>query len=306
MSWDGYSLILVDLETWHLKHPERGIIEAHIGPAVLLSEIDPGFPVDESESAPAPVDSDEQASTADEKLKEYVLDDIKRHVLVLVDGQPVARLKTLKNARVSLAPENTDKLQNGKFTEPIPVLQGPLLKLESNAVDSWVRTIVYKEQGSPGVDLDPPTGSQAARRFAAMAASPWKRVIYPLAGGLSKGGWALGVLIVGPFVVRFISQIITWIVERLPDFEIPWPNWSIPWPDITIPWPEWNLPRLDLPTIDIPPWLEFLLEYSKVWVPMIIGLFIGMIAVRRYRKSRELKKKWQRESEAGDEQRTPS
>lgn len=154
MSWDGYSLILVDLETWHLKHPERGIIEAHIGPAVLLSEIDPGFPVDESELAPAPVDSDEPASTADEKLKEYGLDDIKRHVLVLVDGQPVARLKTLKNARVSLAPENTDKLQNGKFTEPVPGLQGPLLKLESNAVDSWVRTIVYKEQGSPGVDLD--------------------------------------------------------------------------------------------------------------------------------------------------------
>ncbi len=293
----------MDMETWKLEHPERGLIEVHIGPSALLAEIDPGFPVEETDEFPEPP---EPESKADQHLRDVGLDDIKRHVLVTVNGEPVSRVKTLKNVRVSLKHENAVKLKDSEFSEPVPALQPPMLKLESNALDSWVRTIVYKETGKPGVDLDPPAGSRAAKRFAAMAASPWKRVVYPLGAGLSKGGWALGIIIVGPFVLGLLGRIVSWIRERLPEFHVPWPNWSIPWPDFDIPWPNWNLPSLNLPAIEVPGWLEFVLEYSKVWVPVLIGLAIGALAVRRYRKSRELKQQWKRDAEDRDSGGTPS
>lgn len=268
------------METWNLQHPEHGLIEVHIGSASGLLEVDPGFPQDE-EAPSVPVDEDVP------HLKDIGLDGVERRVLITVEGHPVARLKTLKNVTVPLSAKTIENLKDGEFWDPVVVLAKPVLKLESNALDSWIRTIVFKDKGQPGVELDPPEGSKAAQRYEEMATSPWKRVLYPLGAGLGKSGWAIGVLLLGPIIVNFLKRIISWISERLPDLSIPWPDWSIPWPDINIPWPDWSLPSFDIPV-----WVEFLLQYSKVWIPILIGIVLGVAAVRRHRRSRAMKNNW--------------
>lgn len=271
------------VETWRLEHPDRGLIEVHVGPAARLAELDPGFPVGEKEAVTrdAADEDDEETRELKGKLRKLGLDDVPRRILVTLDGRPMARLKDLANAKISCKDKHLEGLENGKFTESLPAFEAPRLKIESNFLDSWVRTIIFQDEGQPGVELDPPQGSRAADRYAAMAASPWKRVVYPLLAGLSKGGWALGIIFLGPLIAAIIGPLIAWLRSLLPDWEI-----DIPWPDID--WPDWRLPAIELPG-----WVEFLAEYSRVWVPVLIGLVIGAIAVRRYRKSREAKRAWQ-------------
>lgn len=150
-----------------------------------------------------------------------------------------------------------------------------MLTLESNTLDSWMRTIVFKDKGQPGVELDPPEGSKAAKRYEEMATSRWKRVLYPLWSGLGKSGWAIGVLVLSPIIASILKKIFSWISERLAAVTIPWPNWN-------------------LPSADIPVWVEFLLAYSKVWIPILIGLVFAVVAVRPHRRSQAVKNNWEK------------
>lgn len=70
--------------------------------------------------------------------------------------------------------------------------------------------------------------------------------------------------------IQLLDPVIAWIRERLPDREI-----AILWPDIMAP-----------------EWVIFLLAYSKVWIPVLLGLAVGAIALRRHRKSQKLKRRW--------------
>lgn len=279
------------VETWRLDHPEQGTIEVHIGPALVLQELDPGFPLEEGEA------EDSQDEELEKQLQKLGLGDVPQQVLITIDGLPVARLKNLNNARVSLQEKHTSQLKFGEHTNLVAAFDQPRLQLDSNFISTWMRTIVFKAEGDPGVELDPPEGSQAAKRYAAMAASPWKRVVFPLTAGLGKGGSALAIIVLGPLIVALIGRIIAWIRELLPEWEfsIPWPEVNIPWPDIDLSWPQWSLPAFDPPD-----WLLFLVEYSKVWIPVFLGIVLGGMAVRRYRKSRETKLRWkQRHQEIG-------
>lgn len=207
---------------------------------------------------------------------------MERRVLITVEGQPVARLKTLKNVTVPLSGKTRDNLNDGEFWDPVVVWEKPVLKLESNALDSWMRTIVFKDKGQPGVELNPPEGSKAAKRYAEMATSPWKRWLYPLRSGLGKSGWAIGVLVLSPIIASPLKKIFSWISERLAAV-------TIPWPDINIAWPEWNLPSAEIPV-----WVEFLLAYSKVWIPIAIAAVFAVVAVRRHRRSQAVKNSWEK------------
>ena len=92
----------------------------------------------------------------------------------------------------------------------------------------------------------------------------------------------------GPIISRILSRL-------LPDWELP----DIDLPDIALPVPE--LPQIELPVpnidlnidIDLPDWLVFLMDYSKVWVPIIIAIVVGIQAVRNAKKSEEKKQQWQ-------------
>ena len=110
-------------------------------------------------------------------------------------------------------------------------------------------------------------------------------------------------IVLGPLV----SKLISWLLSFLPDWDItiPWPDInlpSIPWPDInlpSIPWPEINLPSIPWPDWHMPEWMEpilrvveFMADYSKVWVPVVIGIAVGLMAVKNNKKSKERKAKW--------------
>ena len=151
------------------------------------------------------------------------------------------------------------------------------------------------------VHSDPPPGTEAEARLAGIAASPWKRVLYPIAGGVGKSGWAIAMIVLIPILGRLINPVIDWISERMPDVDIPWPDISLP----SIPWPDITLPSINLPEVDLPGWVEFLLEYSKVWIPLLIGVALAMVAVRHSRKSRRIKQEWEAQraaDEAGEDE----
>lgn len=138
------------------------------------------------------------------------------------------------------------------------------------------------------VNFDPPAGSKAEKRLEEMEASPFKRWLYPVIGGVGKGGWTLVALVLLPMLGRL-----------LPDWHLP----DIPWPEINLPsinWPEINLSDINLPEFHLPGWLDpvlpvldFLAEYSKVWVPAVVGIVVGILAVRNNRKSKERKAEWE-------------
>ncbi|MGO1952266.1 MAG: hypothetical protein ACTH0Z_06675, partial [Corynebacterium casei] len=148
--------------------------------------------------------------------------------------------------------------------------------------------------------FDPPAGSRGEKRREAMESSTLKRVGFPILAGLGKGGWAIAVIILAPLVSRFVQ----WLLSFLPDFDINLP--SLPdFPQIELPNP--NLPQIQLPTpninIDInlpelPAWVELLLDYSKIWVPILIGIVVGLLALRNYKKSEETKRAWQEKQRA--------
>ena len=117
-----------------------------------------------------------------------------------------------------------------------------------------------------------------------------------MAEGLGKGGWALAVLVLGPIVSRFIS----WLLGFVPDWDLPdLPDWQLPHmdlpvpslPDFNLPLPDIDLPELNLP--EMPEWALWLLEYSKIWVPVVVGIVIGVVALRNHRRSEREKAAWQ-------------
>ena len=222
-------------------------------------------------------------------------------ILVRQDDRVIARMRNLQNVRISL-----DKVSKsvvaGKYGYEMAGSE-PFLKLQKNFTGAHLNEVIVRTRGET-VKFDPPAGSPAEKREQAMEESPTKRWLYPLASGLGKGGWALVVLVIGPMVSRLIDAIWGLIEPHLPDWGLP----SIPWPHLdfpeihlpSIPWPHINWPHIDLPDWHMPGWLEpifhligIAMEYSKIWVPVLIGIFIGISSVRRNKKSHQAKKKWE-------------
>ncbi|MEJ6550330.1 hypothetical protein PQI66_12325 [Corynebacterium sp. USCH3] len=264
-------------ETWTITHPSLGRIEVSTGTGDELRALDPDFPRDRK-------DRQGKQSSASPRL------------LVRVEGTVVARKKSLSNTKIDLSEKTLDdpgkRPDAGEFGHQEAVLK-PFLEIESNWADSWIRTVTVRVRDSV-VLLDAPAGSRAAKRQEAMERSAFKRWLYPLLGGIGKGGWALGIIILGPLVVGLLRRLWQWLSEYLPDWEINLP--SIPWPDITLPsisLPSIPWPDLTLPNWDAPWWVGFLAEYSKVWVPVLIGVGIGIVAIRNHRRSERTKREWE-------------
>lgn len=204
---------------------------------------------------------------------------------LLRDGVTVARARQISDKTYSITADPPDP---GTHGPAIPSASGPRVRVRTNLVDTAVRQVVFRE-GRDVVHFDPPPGSPAEARLEAIASSPWKRVVYPVAAGVGRSGWAIAVIVLLPLLGRLLDPVWAWIAERVPDVDIPWPDISLP----SIPWPDIDLPSIDLPAISIPGWLEFLLEYSKVWVPLVAGVALAVLAVRHSRRSREIKRRWE-------------
>lgn len=236
-------------------------------------------------------------------------------VVVLQQGVPVYRERSLSQRKVRLAPTGRapKRMVDGEFSDVLGpgVSAAPaMLKLDTAAFDRYLIQVGVKTKDS-FIFFDPPAGTPAAKRAAKMEASPVRRWLYPLLGGLGKSGWAIFAFLVVPILGKIVAALLVPIIEFLqrliPEInwpEIPWPQIrlpKIPWPDInwpTIPWPQINLPSL--PTLpELPDWLVWLLDHPKFWVPIVVGIVVGIIAVRNARRSQKEKLHWQQQKMAG-------
>lgn len=155
------------------------------------------------------------------------------------------------------------------------------------------------------VPFTPPPGTPAAHRHKDFNDTPWKALAFPILSGMGQSAWAIGIFLFLAVIGPIVSRILNWLIDLLPDWElprinIPWPDWHlprihIPWPDwhFHIPWPDWHLPSWM--HFDIPDWLEFLLEHPKFWLPIFVALYFG---IRQWRKFRTLKKEQEANGEA--------
>lgn len=267
------------METWSLHHPDYGLIEVRAGFDPEFRAIDPHWPGDKDAGT---------ALTADSSLVERAQLRLKNpptRVEVLVDGRVQHRFDQLESDRVALFNEKptVDELR------PMVSLgvdrKEPHLRITASPFKEILQ-IDFRE-GDTVVEFDPPEGSRGGKRREAMQSSELKRTVIPMLEGLGKGGWALLVLLLGPLLARL-----------LPDWEIPEIN--VPTPpkmDLPVPQlPEMDLPTLDLsvslPTIDLPDWAKVIAEYSNIWVPVVMGVAVGVIALRNHRKSEAQKHEW--------------
>lgn len=248
-------------ETWRLDHPDAGRYEVVVGAATALNARDPDFPA---------------------------RDDDRPGTLVLRDGEPIARITTVGAHRVDAAAEPL-----GPDAEPTKQMHHagrPRIDLRTGGLsEQVVRQVRYRGDGYVA-DFDPPPGSSAEARLNAIAASPWKRVVYPLLGGVGKAGWAIVVLVLGPLVSRLLEPVFRWLGSLLPDVDLP-----------AIPLPSIPLPDVDLPRFDAPAWVDAVLDTAKIWSPLLIGLAAGVLAVRAARASRRTREAWARRRTDGSD-----
>lgn len=279
------------METWTLDHPEAGKLEVTVGPDVEFAEAYEDWPQEPSEQ-------EYNALDANMPLKERIRAFINNppiRVQVCLDSEVLGRYTSLSSARVALKQIDTDALHGFDAVNRTK----PHLKLHANALDELLEVTYHN--GKEVIEFEPPAGSRGARRREAMEQSPVKRVTYPLLAGLGKGGWALAVIVLGPILRKLLGLLpipdIDW--PDLPDLpelpQIHLPTISIDWPDIN--WPNINFP--DLPPL--PEWMVFLLNNSKVWVPIVIGIAFGVISMRNHKKSERHKRQWQDGGEIGAE-----
>lgn len=270
------------LETWRLDHPEIGLIEFETGENADFLEVYPDWPgKDEEDHKPTPQDG---------KPVSRLIASFRRCAQLKVNGEPIRRYKEVSGRRIPLTKHLGKELSSMSAAVD---RRKPNLKIQKGLLGD-VQVVTFHQSGQVA-ELDPPPGSRGEAYYEAVQSSAVKRTLYPILAGMGKGGWAIAVLVLGPLVGRLID----WLLSFLPDYELPslppLPNIELPLPtfpsiDLPVPnFPDFNLP--DLP--DLPEWVYFLMEYSKIWVPVLIGIVLGFVALRNSKKSAAQKEKWQ-------------
>ena len=277
------------MEKWALNHPELGLIELEVGYDSEFLELDPTWPESPED------DEDITPVTADSGIKERfaaLMTNPSIRARILLNGQVLHRLSSISSARYALQ----DSVEEGKLTaEDVGLNRAkPHLKVTSNLFKDVLE--VEFRQDSEIALFDPPVGIRGEKRREAMESSTLKRVGLPILAGLGKGGWAIAVIVLAPL----FSRLVKWSLSFLPEFDISMP--SLPkLPQLELPTP--SLPHINVPTPNInininmpelPALVVFLLDYSKVWVPILIGIAVGIFALRNYKKSEETKRAWQK------------
>lgn len=273
------------MEVWCLNHPCLGRITVERGYDPEFAQRYPDWPETPDRDVSELVET--SADSSFRQRLEAIRANPPVRLQVSVDGTIVARYMRVSSARIPLTSPSTEmRIMYGTVDRA-----QPHLKVNANFFDDLL-SVEYREK-SVVVELDPPPGSRAAKRREAMESSAFKRVAYPLAAGVAKSGWALAVLLLGPVVGRLIEPIVTWLAQFLPDVTFTPPQVYLPvprFPQIHLPTPSFRFPQFDLP--EMPGWMLFMMEYSKIWVPVIVGLSLGVLAIRNYRKSEAQKKQW--------------
>lgn len=287
------------METWVLDHPDYGRIEVRSGFDKDFRATDPDWPGELPEKFADTPDAGTRApATAKpwQRLSEFRSNPPLR-LQVLVDGKVQHQFANLEQGSTKIP-----LFGPGKKAELEPFVglgtdrSKPHLRLQINQFRDILQ--IEFRQDHAIVEFDPPEGSRGERRRDMMQSSPVKRTLIPMAEGLGKAGWAIAVIVLGPLVGRFFS----WLAQYLPDWDLP--DITLPHADLPVP----DLPQVTLPTLDIalpdlpdlPEWVQLMMEYTKIWVPILIGIVVGLIALRNYRKSETQKEQWREEARASE------
>lgn len=268
---------------WELHHPVAGHLLLERGSDAEFIEIDPDWPIKKPDEKSLHALNE---SPVGAKIRERIAERIdrpKQRVRVLVDGEVVGRYD---HTPTSIALKKN--LLDGKFSRAkAAVPTDPQLKLTTNFLDELL-VVAYKHgTAKEYVELDVPAGSRSEAYREALERSPSRRFVLPLLFGLGRSAWFLAMLVLMPV----LGRVVQWLVERLPDINapqiaLPVPEFTLSLPappQISLPVPSWRVPW---PTITPPDWLIFLMEYSKAWVPLVIGIVAAILAVRNGKKSK--------------------
>ncbi|MDY2941707.1 MAG: hypothetical protein SOS98_05225 [Varibaculum sp.] len=278
------------METWILKHPQLGEIVFQCANDTQFAEIDPGWPVPETHEKPEP-DSEPESARIAGSLLGYL-----------------QRLRQVNRARVLLAGEVVGRYQSVTDGEKLPLLgtktspdgwsetggpfdSVPHLKIDATFFREPIG-VTYRDNDTL-VEFDPPERSRAWERHQKIQAKPLLRMVYPIARGLRKSGWALLVFLLSPLLIRLLPH---WELPELHPIALPTPNLTpiaLPLPTLT----RIELPVLDLPELPTPPqlpdWLVWMLDHDKLWLPIIIGIGVGVGAVINHRRSQRHRHDWE-------------
>lgn len=281
------------METWSLNHPKYGLIELRVGFDRDFAAEDPEWPGDETDKE-GTLATDEH--TLRERIELWAKNPSER-MEVRVDGTVQHRYNDVNSGRLPLFGNGGAKLET-----PMGIgvdRQKPHLKLRASGFDELL-SVEFRE-GDTIVEFDPPEGSRGAKRRRTMESSSLKRTLIPMAEGLGKGGWALAVIVLGPIVSRIIDRLLRYLPDwELPDITLPHMDLPVPHlPQMDLPLPQINWPEVDLP--DLPEWVLVALEYSKIWLPILIGVVVGIVALRNHKKSEQQKAAWDKPKAASKE-----
>lgn len=279
------------MEIWSLHHPEVGLIELEQGFDAEFLEGDPDWPLEE----PAAGDGERPRlgvrpgpnASFRERIGQWHRNPPQR-LQIKVDGRIRGRFKATTKGVLPLKGEPAAlKLADVKTSAD---REKPHLRIHTNLFGDLLR-VEFRDKGAV-VEFEPPAGSRGEKRHRAMESSGFKRVAYPLLGGLGKAGWAILLLVLLPLLGRLLPDLDV----GLPAFHLPQIHLPVPaWPRIELPvFPEIHLrfPQLNLPPL--PAWLVTVLEHDEIWKPVLFGLAVGLISLRNHRRSEAEKARWAR------------
>lgn len=268
------------MEIWRLDHPEAGLLEVERGYDAEFAE-QGEWPKEPKEFTPVLGDA-----PFIHRIQLWRKNPAPR-MQIVVDGEVRSRHDKPRGGHYSLQKNLENDLS---FSENSAPRTKPYVDIQATPFGE-IQDVYYRD-GEEAVAFDPPAGSLGEKRRQAMEESPFKRVLYPLLGGLGKSGWAIAMIVLAPIISRILSRL-------LPDWELP----DVDFPEIYLPLP--NLPNLpEPPQITLPApqfamhfvppeWVVFLMDYSRVWMPIVIAIAFGVMAVRNAKKSEAKKKEWQ-------------
>lgn len=122
-------------------------------------------------------------------------------------------------------------------------------------------------EGTAPIPLEPEPGTRAARREA------WARR-HPGLYSARHAAAGVGEVLLG---VIGIALFLPLLLRLLPDVAIDLPSIDLPLPSIDLPSIDLPLPSIDLPAL--PGWARAILDTTKYWVPILIGV---AFALREY------------------------
>jgi hypothetical protein len=124
--------------------------------------------------------------------------------------------------------------------------------------------------------FDPVPGTPAARLRAFEERHPRLWASRHVVAGVARV--LVGLLGLAVLLQALVRPLLRWLAGLVPDVDLP----RLPLPDLDLPSIPW--PDVDLPDLTVPGWLAAVLATAKFWGPVLVGIGVAVVEVRRKRR----------------------